>query len=221
MRTAKTECFVCFVLFFGTMRAQNNLTLTTVPLTTKIDTSQITVSPSNENPSTQRETTQQKTNGSHQDCVCTPSPTKTLKGYYIFFELEGNKLTLVLGALMLACFILLLTTLILACHLCNMKVMISKFKPNNNNIDLKVMRKRSESPSRDDGPAVREPTETCVMLSGVTTQEEENKEECVQPIPEPILEGPNGEVAQESGNDCKAESKEPDVETPESSAIEV
>lgn len=211
MISARTICFVYIVLFSGTTHAEDN--------TTEASTTE----------STNKDDTLPETTNQKQNCVCTSSTPKLKRengseGHcLLFWPKDDNKGTvyLIVAVLTLACFTLLLTTLICACQLCHLKVMFSRFQPHQNNIDLQAVRKRSESPCRDDGQPVGEPTETCVMLSEVTTQEEENKEESVQPNTEPSAEGPNGDVAQEEGSGCEAESKEPDVEAPESSAIEL
>lgn len=224
MISARTICFVYFVLFLATTHAVIDTTEASTPET--YTTNQNTTI--NRTSSTLNEMNQ-KQNEFNTGCVCTsftPKPMQehSSKGHcLLFWPKDDNKGTvyLIVAALTLACFTLLLTTLICACQLCHLKVMFSRFQPHQNNIDLQAVRKRSESPCRDDGRPVGEPTETCLMLSEVTTQEEENKEESVQPNTEPSAEGPNGDVAQEEGSGCEAESKEPDVEAPESSAIEV
>lgn len=217
MITGRTVCFVCLVLFLGTTHAEtttenqnvsSNGTKTIEDQTTQVQqTNKISETPNHTN----------HTNQVHVCTQSTPKPTQEngFQRQCILFYPEDKTLFLVVGGLVLACFVLLLTTLMCAWQFCHLKVLISRFQPHSSKVDLYAMRRRSESSYRDDGQAVREPNETCPMLTQVTTQEEKNKEESAQPNTEPPVEGPNGDVAQEEGNGCEAENQKPDEGAPE------
>ncbi|KAL0182951.1 hypothetical protein M9458_022326 [Cirrhinus mrigala] len=145
---------------------------------------------------------------------------KPKEGHCIFFLPADEKyLQLIVAALTVGCLVLLLTTLICACQVCHLRGIISSLQPRYDKSDRHAVREKSESPYRDEGQVDGHPTETCFMLSEVTTQEErredeenktEEKKDTEQLSNEPHLKDPNGDVTQENN-------PEPDAKAPESS----
>ncbi len=155
-----------------------------------------------------------KLNNAVKTPVCTQPTRESEIGHCIFFLPTGH-LHLIVAALTVGCLALLLTTLICACQVCHLRGIISSLQPRCDNIDRHARREKSESPCRDGGQVDGHPTETCFMLSEVTTaqdesREDEEKNDTEQPSTESPVKDPNGDITQEN-------SPEPDVKSPESS----
>ncbi len=196
MISPRTVCFVYFALLFGTAHAESTNSSNTNSSVTSVS----------ETKGTATSTTNDK-NGM--------SSLPTLeKGHCIFFLPTGH-LHLIVAALTVGCLALLLTTLICACQVCHLRGIISSLQPRCDNIDRHARREKSASPCRDGGQVDGHPTETCFMLSEVTTaqdesREDEEKNDTEQPSNESPVKDPNGDITQEN-------SPEPDVKSPESS----
>ncbi len=219
MISPRTVCFVYFALLFGTAHAEstNSSTNTSVPSVSEIKTTTTKstrndkngiMSTANNNGATSKLNTAVKTS------VCTQPTPKPEIGHCIFFLPTGH-LHLIVAALTVGCLALLLTTLICTCQVCHLRGIISSLQPRCDNIDRHARREKSESPCRDGGQVDGHPTETCFMLSEVTTaqdesREDEEKNDTEQPSTESPVKDPNGDITQEN-------SPEPDVKSPESS----
>ncbi|XP_016409217.1 uncharacterized protein LOC107741138 [Sinocyclocheilus rhinocerous] len=212
MISPRTVCFVYFALLFGTPHANpTNAAENTTSMTN--DTSGTTPT-SNNNRETSKLNTATTT-------FCTQATPKSEEGHFIFFLPTGKyNLQLIVAALTVGCLALLLTTLICACQVCHLRGIISSLQPRYDSTDRHARREKSESPCRDEGQVDRRPTETCFMLSEVTTAQEESREnqenkteeknDKEQPSTEPPVKDPNGDITQEN-------SPEPDAKAPESS----
>ncbi|XP_051540750.1 uncharacterized protein LOC127433122 isoform X2 [Myxocyprinus asiaticus] len=226
MTTPRMVCFMCFALLLVMAHANPNGT---------DEISNLTQTMANENNSTtptSYKTPETYSQGSAKSSIqipyCTPAPTEPMKGQCIFFLPNKETMELVLAALTVACFALLLTTLMCACQVCHLRGIISRLKPHHDNADMRAFREWSESPFKDKDHAHRKPTETCVMLSEVTTAQEEWREdeesvledkaedegETEHPNAESSTDGPNGDVNQENSTGVKM--KELDTGAPES-----
>ncbi|XP_016125046.1 uncharacterized protein [Sinocyclocheilus grahami] len=209
MISPRTVCFVYFALLFGTPHpnptnaTENNTSVTSDPTPTSNNI---------------RETSNLNTATS---TVCTQATPKPEEGHCIFFLPTGKyHLELIVAALTVGCLALLLTTLICASQVCHLRGIISSLQPRYDSTDRHARREKSKSPFLDEGQVDRHPTETCVMLSEVTTAQEESREDqenkteekndTEQPSTEPPVKDPNGDITQEN-------SPEPDTKAPESS----
>lgn len=229
MISPRTVCFVYFALLFGTAHANStnsSNTKTIVPsvsvtedtMSTTNDTNGTTPSPNNNGEPSKLNTAAETFKTS---VYIQPTP-KPEEGLYIFFLLIGkDNVQLIVAALTVGCLALLLTTLICACQVCHLRGIISSLlQPRYDNTDRHARREKSESPCQDEGQVDGHPTETCFMLSEVTTaqdesrEDEENKTEEKNDTEQPSTESPvkdsNGDIAQEN-------SPEPDAKAPESS----
>ncbi|XP_039531661.1 uncharacterized protein LOC120481870 [Pimephales promelas] len=237
----RTICFVYFALLFRTAHAHNASTTTTTISSTEPKTPVNTDNQESNTPKTITSNKQQytKTTSSNdvsiktytttsaikklestpisQPAGCTQTTTASSEAQCLLLLPTGDILKLVVLALIVCCFGLLVTTLICICQVCHLRGIISSLQPghNKNNIDLRAIREKSESPHWDEGQVDRQPTETCLMLSEVTTAQEERKED-----EERVLENkdteqpgtekdPNGDITQEN-------SQEPEAKAPES-----
>lgn len=236
MTSPRTVCFIYFTLLFGTAHANTteskNITSSvtegsTDPGTqnnsqTKEDKSDITTTSiisSADITITSAKTTPVKT--TTQQSACTPATLKHDQAQCILFLPKEKILVLVVVALTVGCLALLLTTLICTCQVCHLRQIISSLQLRHNSIDLRAIREKSESPCRDEAQVDGQPTETCVLLSEVTTAQEESREDedrvleikseenkdTEQPS---TVKDPNGDVTQEN-------SHVPDAKAPESS----
>lgn len=214
MISSRTVCFVYFALLFGTPNASN----TTVPTGNTTENTMHMTYGTNVIPI--KTSTNKKIN---TDSIQTT--TKPEEGYCIFsLPTDGNKLQLIVAALTVGCLVLLLTTLICSCQVCHLRGIISSLQPRYDSTDEHARREKSESPRRDEGQVDGHPTETCLMLSEVTTAQEESREDqkneteekndTEQSSAEPPVKDPNGDITQEN-------SPEPDAKAPESSDTEV
>lgn len=214
----RTICFVYFALLFGTAHANTtDATTTTSSLTQGISTSEIQINNKTTYKTLQSTKLASETKAS-QPSVCTPATPEPNKGQCIFLLPTGDTLKLVVVALIVGCFALLVTTLICICQVCHLRGIISSLQlhHNNNNIDLRARRQKSESPNRDEGQVNGQPTETCLMLSEVITAQEESRED-----EERVLENKDTEqlstVKDPSGDITQENSHEPEAKAPESS----
>ncbi|KAI2659640.1 RNA-directed RNA polymerase [Labeo rohita] len=221
MISPRTVCFVYFALLFGRPHANHTDTINTnTQVTSESATTNITSTINGATPTT---TEIQKINSQVQTTktsFCTQATPKPEEGHCIFFLPAGEKnLQLIVAALTVGCLVLLLTTLICAYQVCHLRGIISSLQPRYDKSDRHAVREKSESPYRDEGQVDGHPTETCIMLSEVTTQEErredeenksEEKKDTEQLSTEPPLKDPNGDVTQENN-------PEPDAKAPESS----
>lgn len=237
MISPRTICFVCLALLFGTAHAST--TENYKPSSSVADATDKTETQKNSSPTTKvnidNTSTSRKnsinTNKSvktSQQPACTPATPEPNKGQCIFFLPTENILHLVVFALTVGCLALLLTTLICTCQVCHLRRIISSLQLRHNNIDLRAIREKSEVPYRDEGQVDGHPTETCVLLSEVTTPQEvvttpqeesrvdedrvleiksEENKDTEQPS---TVKDPNGDVTQEN-------SHVPDAKAPESS----
>ncbi|XP_051542438.1 uncharacterized protein LOC127434041 [Myxocyprinus asiaticus] len=202
MINPRTVFFMCFALFLAHAKLYTEVSTITNGIYGSTSTTPISYQ-------TKMTKSQGSGTSSDQRPLCTPAPTKPIKGLCIFFLPEG-KLELVLVALTVACFALLLTTLRCACQVSHLRGIISRLEPHCSNADLRAFRERRESLSKNKDHG--QPTETCTMLSEVTTAQEERREdeetvledkteekgETEQPSAEPFVKGPNGNVTQEN-----------------------
>ncbi|XP_055063909.2 uncharacterized protein [Misgurnus anguillicaudatus] len=249
MTTAQTVCLLCFVLLLGSAHANEDRDETSgqkeyeLPTTPSSSTDKKNETLQDTTDDTANITSKMESTASASKCVCTltpnctsspnspptpkstPNPPKTptkddLEHYTIALPKEKT-LILVLVVLAVACITLLLITLLCTCHVCHLRAVISRLQPYHS-VDLYSVKKRSESPCKDDGKEKDQPTETCLMLAEVTVQEEEKKEEkkeekeeeSVPIYTEPPAEKPNGDVTQEE-NAYDIVSDEPAVGTTE------
>ncbi|XP_043085236.1 uncharacterized protein LOC122359040 [Puntigrus tetrazona] len=140
-----------------------------------------------------------------------------VKGHCFFcFPTGTNILLLIAAGLTVGCLAFLLTTLLCACQVCQLRQIISSLQPRYDNTDRHARREKSESPCwEDEGQVDRHPTETCFMLSEIVTAQEEsredqeNKTEEEKESQQPSTVDLNGDMAQES--------PEPDAKAPENS----
>ncbi|KAK7120781.1 hypothetical protein R3I94_020689 [Phoxinus phoxinus] len=219
----RTICFVYFALLFGT----ENANTTDIPSTTSSVTqgtsedvtSEIVTQTNLTKTKSKSDNISKSTNPSVStkpaSVDCTPA---TSKGQCIFFLPTGDILELIVVALIVGCFSLLLTTLICICQICHLRGIISSLQHcQNNNIDLRAIREKSESPNRDEGREDGQPTETCLMLSEVITAQEESREDEERVLENKTEENkdtvkdPNGDITQENSH------HEPEAKAPESS----
>lgn len=242
MTSPRTVCFVYLALLFGTAHANTTNTVNVTVSVTKeanetgtqndiLQTTEDNFTATSIIASGNIKTTSVKTTSvqtTSQQSVCTPATTEASKGQCIFFLPTGNILHLIVVALTVGCLALLLTTLICTCQVCHLRQIISSLQPRHNNIDLRAIREKSESPYRDEGRVDGQPTETCILLSEVTTPQEEvtaaqeesrededrvleiKSEENKDTEQPSTAKDPNGDVTQEN-------SHVPDAKAPESS----
>ncbi len=197
MISPRTVCFVYYALLFGTAHANStNSSETNPPVSVTED-----MPTSNNIGETSKLNTAEKTS---TPSFCTQPTPKPEEGHCIFFLPTGKDyLQLIVAALTVGCLALLLTTLICTCQVCHLRGIISSLKPRYDNIDRHARRGRSESPCRDGGQVDGHPTETCFMLSEVTTaqdesREDEEKNDTEQPSTESPVKDPNGDITQEN-----------------------
>ncbi|XP_051973142.1 uncharacterized protein LOC127636566 [Xyrauchen texanus] len=205
MITPRTVFFMCFALFLACANSNADMPKTGNETINKTNGSTSTKPISNQTTNT----TSQGSGTSSNKNNSTSNPNENYKGKCIF-ALPEDMLVLVLVAITVACFVLLLTTLMCACQICNLRGIISRLEPHRSNVDLHTFRERRESLSKNKEQG--QPTETCIMLSEVTTAQEERREdedrvledkteekgETEQPSSEPFAKGPNGNVTQEN-----------------------
>ncbi|XP_058645221.1 uncharacterized protein LOC131548151 [Onychostoma macrolepis] len=217
MISPRTVCFVYLALIFGTSHANSangNETIITVPSVTEdaLSTTSDTTPTSNNNREQLKRNTAAKIS---KTSVCVQPTPKPEEGHCIFFLPTSNdKLLLIVVALTVGCLALLLTTLICTCQVCHQRGIISSLQTLYDNIDPHARREKSESPRQDGGQVDRHPTETCFMLSEITTaqdesREDEEKNDTEQPSAESPVKNSNGDITQEN-------SPEPDAKAPES-----
>lgn len=225
MISSRTVCFVYFALLFGTPNAsktsvtEESGTNNSMSMTNEINVTPTTSTNKKLSPDPNTDET------TSLNTASTQTTTKPEEGYCIFsLPTDGNKLQLIVAALTVGCLVLLLTTLICSCQVCHLRGIISSLQPRYDSTDEHARREKSESPRRDEGQVDGHPTETCLMLSEVTTAQEESREDqkneteekndTEQSSAEPPVKDPNGDITQEN-------SPEPDAKAPESSDTEV
>ncbi|XP_052423547.1 uncharacterized protein LOC127966536 isoform X2 [Carassius gibelio] len=226
MISTRTVCFVYFALLFGSAHADGPAN--------EITTTNTTV-PEGDNNSIKTESTSMtmvtnvslKTTNNNRDSskltssntVCTPATSKPKEGHCILFlPTNTHSLPLIAAALTVGCLALLLTTLICACQVCHLRGIISSLQSRYDSIDRHARREKSESPCRDECQVDRHPTETCFLLSEVTTAQEEREEDqenkteekndTEQPSTEPPVMDPNGDITQENSPESDAKAPE-------------
>ncbi|XP_016412124.1 uncharacterized protein LOC107743414 [Sinocyclocheilus rhinocerous] len=216
MISPRTVYFAYFALLFGKPPAKATNKNNTTPV--KITENITMINDKNGTPPTSninRQTTELNSAATtNKQSVSTQATTKPKEGHCIFFLPTGkDNLQLIVVALTVGCLALLLTTLICACQVCHLRGIISSLQHRYDNIDRHAVREKSESPCRDEGQVDGQPTETCLLLSEVTTAQEESREDeenKTEPCTEPPVKDTNGDVTQEN-------SLEPDAKAPESS----